>query len=299
MEETLFGTQDKVDTAIQRLRAFEPPEGYFVAFSGGKDSQCIYHLCKEAGVKFDAHYSHTTVDPPEAVYFIREHYPDVIVDKPGITMWQLIVKKGMPPTRKVRYCCDVLKEGGGRGRVAVTGVRWEESTKRKNNRGLLELNNYTRHYIKLMNDNDEARRMFETCTMKSMHTLNPIIDWTSEDVWEYLNSRNIPHCCLYDEGFDRIGCIGCPLAGPVQMRKEFARYPKYEQAYLRAFEKMLKARAGNGKPYQSGKQLTTLCVGGSVRKNSKRWMKISCHFSCWMRKSMCCICFHLACFFVA
>ena len=155
----------------------------------------------------------------------------------------------MPPTRKVRYCCDVLKEGGGRGRIAVTGVRWEESTKRKHNRGLLELNNYTRQYIKLMNDNDEARRMFETCTMKSMHTLNPIIDWTSEDVWEYLNSRSIPHCCLYDEGFDRIGCIGCPLAGPVQMQKEFTRYPKYKQAYLRAFEKMLKVREGNGKPY--------------------------------------------------
>lgn len=253
MEETLFGVHDKVETAIQRLRAFEPPEGYFLAFSGGKDSQCIYHLCKEAGVKFDAHYSHTSIDPPELIYFMREHYPDVIVDKPGITMWQLIVKKGMPPTRKVRYCCDILKEGGGRGRIAVTGVRWEESTKRKNNRGLLELNNYTRHYIKLMNDNDEARRMFETCTMKSMHTLNPIIDWTSEDVWEYLNSRNIPHCCLYDEGFDRIGCIGCPLAGPTQMRKEFARYPKYEQAYLRAFGKMLKAREGNGKPYHQWK----------------------------------------------
>jgi len=249
VEETLFGVYDKVETAIQRLRAFEPPEGYYLAFSGGKDSQCIYHLCKEAGVKFDAHYSLTTVDPPEAVYFIREHYPDVIVDRPGITMWQLIVKKGMPPTRKVRYCCDELKEGGGRGRIAVTGVRWEESTKRKNNRGLLELNNYTKQYIKLMNDNDEARRMFETCTMKSMHTLNPIIEWSTEDVWEYLNSRNIPHCRLYDEGFSRIGCIGCPLAGPDQMRFEFARYPKYEQVYLRAFEKMLKAREGNGKPY--------------------------------------------------
>ena len=77
MEETLFGVYDKVETAIQRLRAFEPPEGYYLAFSGGKDSQCIYHLCKEAGVRFDAHYSLTTVDPPEAVYFIREHYPDL------------------------------------------------------------------------------------------------------------------------------------------------------------------------------------------------------------------------------
>ncbi len=248
-EETLFGTQDKVATAIQRLQSFVPPEGYFLAFSGGKDSQCVYHLCKEAGVKFDAHYSHTTVDPPELIYFLREHYPDVIIDKPDTTMWQLIVKKGMPPTRIVRYCCDELKEGGGRGRIMVTGVRWEESSKRKNNRGLLELNNYTKKYIKLMNDNDEARRMFETCAMKSMHTLNPIIDWTKEDVWEYLHSRNLPYCKLYDEGFDRIGCIGCPLAGSQQMRFEFAKYPKYKQAYLRAFERMLAMRKDNGKPY--------------------------------------------------
>ena len=96
LEETLFGIHDKVETAIERLRAFEPPEGYFVAFSGGKDSQCIYHLCVEAGVRFDAHYSHTTVDPPEVIHFMREHYPEVIVDKPDITMWQLIVKKGCP-----------------------------------------------------------------------------------------------------------------------------------------------------------------------------------------------------------
>ncbi len=248
-EQTLFGIRDKVADAISRLRTFEPPEGYYLAFSGGKDSQCIYHLCKEAGVKFDAHYSHTTVDPPEVIYFIREHYPDVQVDYPGTTMWQLIVKKGMPPTRKVRYCCDELKEGGGRGRVAVTGVRWEESSKRKLNRGMLELNNYSRHYIKLLNDNDEARRMFESCVMKSMHTLNPIIDWTREDVWEYLNSRGIPHCKLYDEGFDRIGCIGCPLAGSRQMQFEFDRYHKYRAAYVRAFDKMLETRKDNGKPY--------------------------------------------------
>ena len=253
LEETLFGSHDKVAIALQRLRTFEPPEGYYLAFSGGKDSQCVYHLCKEAGVKFDAHYSHTTVDPPEVIYFMRENYPDVIVDRHDTTMWQLIVKKGMPPTRMVRYCCDELKEGGGRGRIMVTGVRWAESSKRKNNRGLLELNNYTRKYVKLMNDNDEARRMFETCAMKSMHTLNPIIDWTQEEVWEYLHSRNIPYCKLYDEGFDRIGCIGCPLAGADQMRFEFARYPKYKQAYLRAFEKMLAVRKDNGKPYHQWK----------------------------------------------
>ena len=77
-----------------------------------------------------------------------------------------------------------------------------------------------------------------------------IIDWAEDDVWEYLNSRGVPHCCLYDEGYSRIGCIGCPLAGAKQMRREFARYPKYEQAYLRAFDRMLQARIDNGKPYK-------------------------------------------------
>ena len=66
-----FDGYDKVEKAIQRLRVFEPPEGYHVAFSGGKDSQCIYHLCQAAGVKFDAHYSVTSVDPPELIRFIR------------------------------------------------------------------------------------------------------------------------------------------------------------------------------------------------------------------------------------
>ena len=60
----LLGHHDRVAEAIKRLKTFEPPEGYFLAFSGGKDSQAVYHLAKMAGVKFDAHYSLTTVDPP-------------------------------------------------------------------------------------------------------------------------------------------------------------------------------------------------------------------------------------------
>lgn len=103
LEQTLFGVRDKVEIAKDRLRAFEPEEGYYLAFSGGKDSQCIYHIAKEAGVKFDAHYNLTTVDPPELVHFIKKNYPDVHIDKPEKTMWQLIEKKGLP-TRMKRWC---------------------------------------------------------------------------------------------------------------------------------------------------------------------------------------------------
>ena len=137
--------RDKVQIAIERLRAFEPEDGYYLALSGGKDSQCIYHLAEMAGVKFDAHYRITSVDPPELVRFIKTQYPDVHMDYPRdkdgkvITRWNLIPRKLTPPTRMVRYCCERLKETGGRGRIVVTGVRWDESVRRKNTRGPVEV----------------------------------------------------------------------------------------------------------------------------------------------------------------
>lgn len=139
--------KNKVEVAIERLQSFEPKEGYWLAFSGGKDSQCIYHLAKMAGVKFEAHYSLTGIDPPELFRFIRKEYPDVILDIPRdekmgnpkdnnrVTMWSLIEKNTMPPTRKARYCCQWLKESFGEGGMTVTGVRWAESSNRKLNQG--------------------------------------------------------------------------------------------------------------------------------------------------------------------
>lgn len=131
---------DRVETAIERLKAYEPPEGYWLAFSGGKDSVVVKALADMAGVKYEAHYSNTSVDPPELVQFIKT-FDDVQMDSPKdkdgnrITMWNLIPKKKMPPTRIVRYCCTELKESAGKGYVTITGVRWAESAKRKQNQG--------------------------------------------------------------------------------------------------------------------------------------------------------------------
>ena len=132
--------KDKVQVAIERILAFEPPEGYYLAFSGGKDSVVIKALADMAGAKYDAHYNLTSVDPPELVQFIKT-FDDVIIDRPKdkdgnqVTMWNLIPRKRMPPTRIVRYCCQELKEGGGRGRMVMTGVRWAESSNRRRNQG--------------------------------------------------------------------------------------------------------------------------------------------------------------------
>lgn len=112
--QTLDGeTVDRVAVAIERIRSFVPEEGYYVAFSGGKDSIVTLDLVRRAGVKHDVEFNLTTVDPPEVVRFIREHYPDVSISRPKMSMFALIVKKHMPPTRIIRYCCDNLKERGG------------------------------------------------------------------------------------------------------------------------------------------------------------------------------------------
>ena len=118
VENTLFGTVDKVKIALDRIRTFEPEEGYYVAFSGGKDSCVVLDLVKRAGVKFDAHYNLTTVDPPELVRFVKKEHPEVEIDRPKKSMWQLIEQHLGPPTRVVRFCCGDLKEsqGGGQAR---------------------------------------------------------------------------------------------------------------------------------------------------------------------------------------
>lgn len=114
-----FNGIDKVEKAIKRLQLYEPKEGYWLCFSGGKDSVVIKALADMAGVKYDAHYRVTSVDPPELVRFIKKEYPEVEFDYPRdkdgnrITMWTLIPERKMPPTRVARYCCAVLKESGG------------------------------------------------------------------------------------------------------------------------------------------------------------------------------------------
>lgn len=240
--------KDKVETAITRLKTFEPPEGYFLAFSGGKDSVVVKALADMAEVKYDAHYSVTSADPPELVQFVKT-FDDVSFDRPldkdgnQITMWNLIPKKKMPPTRIVRCCCKELKEAAGEGRFTITGVRWEESAKRKH-RGGLELAKKKSHRMENFDPDNPSQEMIHICPDHARRHLNPIIDWSTEEVWEFIREYNVPYCKLYDEGYKRLGCIGCPMGTIAHRKAEFEKYPKYKQAYIRAFDRMLKNMGG-------------------------------------------------------
>ena len=210
-----------VDEAITRLRGYEDlalalsPDGYFLAFSGGKDSIVLHDLAVRSGVKFTAHFQWTTIDPPEVLRFIRANYPQVIWSRPAKSMFQLISSWG-PPTMWARWCCSELKEGAGIGRMVTMGLRWEESPKRG------------------------KRRMYESCMRSGRRLfLNPIIDWTTEDVWAYIRARTLAYPCLYDEGFKRVGCVMCPLKSRRERERDAARWPAFNRMYLLAFQQLL------------------------------------------------------------
>ncbi len=256
---------DKEQAAIARLQeaAFYSESLYdgaplIVTTSGGKDSDVCLALAQRAGIRFEVMHNHTTADAPETVYHIRDTFRRLeaqgikcTINKPvyknkPVSMWTLIPQKLMPPTRIMRYCYAVLKEKGGAGRMITTGVRWAESVKRRKNRAALETFSSKKENKILLNDNDD-RRLFETCALKAKRICNPIIDWEDSDIWDYIESEHITTNPLYQCGFRRVGCIGCPMAGRKKMLKGFARYPTYQLAYIRAFDRMLEERFRRGK----------------------------------------------------
>ena len=268
----------KVAESIRYVRSFTPPrpDKYWLAFSGGKDSIVSKKIADLAGVDYEAHYSVTSVDSPELMRFVMEYHPDVQWDYPRdkngkrISMWTLIADHTLPPTRMVRYCCSALKESHGEGRVTITGVRWAESANRKALHGVVDFQtkpkgtekrakqlgadfDYNKHgSVILNNDNDENRRLVEQCYRTRKTLVNPIVRWTDQDVWDFIHAYHLPYCSLYDEGFARLGCIGCPLSGRKNMERDFERWPRYRELYIRAFEKMIENHPGQIKILEPG-----------------------------------------------
>lgn len=207
---SLLTGQQLDSIAIERLKAFEPQQGYWVAYSGGKDSDVILDLVRKSDVKYTAHHSLTTADPPEIVHHVKEQ-PDVEIHRPKRTMWELIKYNGYPPRRNMRYCCRTQKEPGGAGYLVVTGIRRQEGSNRS------------------------KRQMIEPCYRDTTKRyLNLIVDWSSRDVWDYLKAEQIRYCTLYDEGFTRLGCVLCPMIREVWLHLE--RWPQICRAWERAIK---------------------------------------------------------------
>jgi phosphoadenosine phosphosulfate reductase len=258
-EKQLDGTvYDKTVIAIERIKTMAPIAeriygGYTVMVSGGKDSSVITDLAIRAGVKCTFKVSWTGIEYPQTVHFLRAEKKRIEAmgysfnfiiprDKDGkqITMWKLIERKGFP-TRNIRFCCRELKENTSGNCYSVLGVRWAESAKRKNTRRLHEEKGRLPGTFMTNSDNEAARRWSENCMKKNEYILNPIIEWSDDEVWEYIREHRLPYNPLYDSGHKRVGCIGCPMRAN---RKDLEENPRYAALYKRAAEKFLETKVG-------------------------------------------------------
>jgi len=234
--------RDKILTAMEILKQYEPEEGYLLGFSGGKDSIVIYHLAKMAGVKFQAIHNYTTVGIPSVIRMIKKDYPDVVFEYPKETMFQMIAKKGLP-NRMIRWCCKYLKESSHWGSTWILGVRKAESYARMNRALMFEYRNKSKAKKEITQD--EYEKLYDD--KKAKKIINIIVEWTDEDVWDFIKHYKLPYPDVYDNGFKRVGCIGCPMSGKAMRLKQFEMFPNHKKAYIWAIQKYLEKSVESSK----------------------------------------------------
>lgn len=188
-------------------------EDLYLAFSGGKDSVVLFDLVERSNIKFEAYYTNTTIDPRGTRRFIKENYPAVRILQPEKSFYQLVEKKGFP-TRLNRYCCERLKEYGSINKNVLEGVRACESRTRSKRQ---KIHKDTRSWQK-----------------GAVH-IYPLLDWTDADVWLYIQQQNLKVAPAYHNGFNRLGCVGCPLVYSSSVREqELNTEPQIKKALIRS-----------------------------------------------------------------
>lgn len=214
--------------------SMNPSQGYWLGFSGGKDSVVLLSLAKLSGVKFHAEYHVVGNDAPSTVYFIRENFPEVHFWHPKEKFIPLVRKKGLP-TRKLRFCCERTKEAGGKGEVVLTGVRAEESSKRAAYSEIEIFSRRKEHEGKEHSRDVEWLQEVEHQCLKGQDRVlvRPLLNWTEGDIWEYIQKFKLPVNPNYRD-FGRVGCMFCPFAPINQIEKYERKYPNFKRAIMNA-----------------------------------------------------------------
>lgn len=244
--------QYKIDAAINFIQRGEKlalslnEQGYFVAFSGGKDSQVLLWLVQQAKVRYKAYYSVTTNDPLQNVQFIRKHYKEVIFLHPKDNFYTLVEKNGLP-LRQMRYCCRVLKESVGAGFATLIGVRREESMRRSKYDFVDVMSRRKEHKERVGGyDLDDMIAVNHQCIKgKDKVLLRPILDFTEKDVWSIINEFHLPKNPCYEK-VGRVGCIFCPFSSRQTIERYCIEYPKVKETLLKSISVFLKNKPSIG-----------------------------------------------------
>lgn len=234
------GLENKIANSIEFLKRGENlalqmnKEGYFLAFSGGKDSQVLLWLANQAGVKYRAYYSVTTNDPPANVRFIRDNYHEITFLHPKENFYKLVEKHGLPVMHK-RFCCSILKETAGVGYVTLVGVRRAESVKRQHYTDFAIISKRKEHQNQTKTLEEVTAAEHQCIKGKDKILIRPMLEYTEADVWEIIEAFDLPRNPCYQHT-TRVGCMFCPFVSTKQIEM-------YEQMYPRAKAKIIASLA--------------------------------------------------------
>lgn len=290
MSEKLNTAIERLKTAAQMSeKYFHKPVA--LTYSGGKDSDALLRVAEMSGIEFEVVHSLTTVDAPPTVYHVFDTKKRM--EEKGIpfeirhpmrrgqkvSMWSLIPLEKYPPTRLARYCCKYCKETSVPNRLITTGVRWAESVQRRKNRDVFEVRGKTtkdrgmyslEHTQEVLREAAEIQEIFgtgdndvdvydcrliESAKKNKDIIVNPIVDWSEAEVWDFCKAQAIPMNPLYFEPYEygRAGCLMCPEAGKRMRLRHAQDFPVYKSNYMKAFDRMLEARRDSGLKIQQWK----------------------------------------------
>lgn len=224
-------TYKKIERAIRFMQSLSKHHTWEIAYSGGKDSDVLLWLAKQANIPYNAVHKCTTIDPPGTLAHCIQNNVEII--RPKYSFLQLVEKKGLP-TMFRRFCCEYLKEYYHAPYV-MTGVRTAESVKR------------AKRYV----EPTSCRIWSKT---KQAEIATPIATFTDQDIETIINAEQIQcHPLYYDADGHfhverRLGCLGCPLQSD-RGREDFKRYPILLKQVATRYLRYVNTHPMNRDPY--------------------------------------------------
>ena len=204
--------QHPADTVAMALREYSP--GVAISFSGAEDVVLI-DMASRAGHRFRVFTLDTGRLHAETYRFleaVRERYEIAIeayFPQPEAVQ-TLVREQGYFSFYRDGHeqCCAIRKVEPLRRALAgvgayLTGQRKDQSPSTRNDVPLVQLDPAF---------SEPGRELVK---------FNPLADWTSAQVWQYIREHDVPYNALHDRGFRSIGCEPCTMAtNPGQHERE-------------------------------------------------------------------------------
>jgi phosphoadenosine phosphosulfate reductase len=193
-----LGIQSTEEILAWAWEIFGEKAGIGTSFQGA--GLVMMHIARDRGFKFPIFTLDTGLLFPETVA-LKSRLEDFLGCKieslePDLTVEQQAAVQGPELwKRDPDLCCTMRKVLPLQSKLSeldcwITGLRREQSSTRSDI-GVIEI------------------YAFDTASGRDITKLNPMADWSKEQVWEYIREHKIPYNPLHDRGFRSIGCAPC------------------------------------------------------------------------------------------